>query len=338
MLTAAPLLAVVPSAAGAQPAGPARAAHPVRLDASPKPPPRPRTHAQPKAKAKPKGAVLRTAGPRADLIPGRTYEWKWTFRATEKRRPKTVKAKPGKAKSGKPAKAKTGKAKPAKAKPRKSKTVGLLTGRARPREAVFRMTMPKSLAFVSGEKNCASSGWKIVCRPGAVRRGARVSGVIRATVAERAKPGQRINPSGTVTWAGTRVTRRFPAVRVAATADLAITKSAPARARAGAKIPYAMKVRNNGPATARSVMVLSEGPIKVVGRNTACVPARGAYVCSVGALRAGESRTLRLTAVPRDRVRAGTVLRSSWTAVSPTTDLDRTNNGAVVRTRITKRR
>ncbi|TMR06463.1 DUF11 domain-containing protein [Actinomadura soli] len=327
LLTAAPLLGAVPATAGADADGPPRASQPIRLDGVLNPPPRPRTQAKPKPKAKPKAkakvVALRTAGPKADVIPGRTYEWKWTFRVAERARPKTVKAKPGKAKTKAKTKAKSGK---------------LQTSRTRPREAVFWTTLPKTLAFVSGARDCASSGWKVICRLGAVRPGGRVSGVIRAKVAQRAKPGQRISPRGTVAWAGTRVTRSFPAVRVAATADLAITGITPTRARAGAKIPYRLKVRNSGPSTAENVMILSEGPFRLVGRNTACLPARGAYVCSVGALRAGESKTLRITAAPRRSVRAGTVLKSSWTVASPTTDLDRTDNGAVARTRITRRR
>ncbi|MFI0407736.1 hypothetical protein [Actinomadura sp. 3N508] len=319
LLTAVPLLVVVPAAAGADAGGSPRTADPIRLDGLLKPPPKPKTHTKAKAKAK-VAVALRTSGPTRDVIPGRTYEWRWTIRVAGKPRPKHVKAKKGKAKAG------------------KGKAGKLQASRARPRQAVFWTTLPKSLAFVSGERQCASSGWKVVCRMGAVRRGGRVSGVLRARVVERAKPGRRISPLGAVTWGGTRVTRRFPASRVAATADLAITKAAPARARAGAKISYRVTVRNNGPATAQNVMLLSEGPVRLVGRNTACVPGRGAYLCSVGPLRAGESRTLRVTAVPRGAVRAGTVLRTSWTAASPTLDLDRSNNGTVTRTRIIRRR
>lgn len=336
MLVAAPLLGVVPAAAGAD-------------EGAPKPPPRPRTHAEPKPKPKSKhvktthvnSVALHTAAPTDEVIPGRTYEWTWTFRATSVPLPKPAKAKPAKAKPAKAktkAKAKAVKGKHGKGKHGKGRPVELATQRAKPHEAVFRMTLPKSLAFVSGDKDCASSGWRVVCHVGTVRPGHEISGVLRAKVADRAKPGRKISPSGTVTWDGTRVTRRFPAVRVAATADLAITESAPAKARSGAKIPYEMKVRNLGPSTAKSVTVRSRGPIKLVGRHTACSPRHGAYVCSLGSLKAGESRTLHLKAVPRKSVRAGTVLESSWTASSPTTDADRANNSAVVRTRITKRR
>ncbi|MFI0484733.1 DUF11 domain-containing protein [Actinomadura sp. 9N215] len=396
LLTAAPLLGLVPVASWAEAGGSTRTAHTARQDGAPKPPPRPRTHAKPKPKpksktkpeskpgpekprpeskpkakhgkprpmhvhpkpkpkpaepkpeprpkskpkpkhAKPrgehvvaKGGVLRTVAPEKDVMPGRVYEWTWTFQATSKERPKAGKAKP--------VKAKPGKAKPGKAKSVKGKGGALPIRRAKAPEAVFRATLPKSLAFVSGEKDCASSGRTVVCRLGAVRPGQKVGGVLRAKVARRAEPGRKIRPRGTVTWGGTRVTRWFPAVRVAAVADLAITKTAPAKARAGAEIPYEMRVRNLGPSTAESVTVQSRGPIKLVGRDTACLPRRGAYVCSVGALRAGESRTLHLKAVPRRSVRAGTVLESSWTAASPTADADRANNSAVARTRITGRR
>lgn len=211
-------------------------------------------------------------------------------------------------------------------------------GPARSGRAVFRTTLPKSLAFVSGERRCTARGRTVVCRLGTVRKGRLVKGVIRAKVSKAARPGRRIRPRGTVTWAGTRVTRRFPAVRVARTADLVLTEKAPAKARAGARIPYTVKVRNLGPATAENVIVESTGPIRIVGRDTACLRRGSAYRCAVGRLRAGESRTLHFTAVPRKKVRAGTVLTSSWRATSPTADADAANNTAVGRTRITRSR
>ena len=203
---------------------------------------------------------------------------------------------------------------------------------------MFRTTLPKSLAFVSGEKHCESAGRKVVCDLGTVKKGHRAAGAIKAKVSRHAEPGQTISPRGTVTWGGARAARRFPAVRVARTADLALAKTAPATARKGAKIPFTLRVRNLGPAAAGDVTVESRGPIEIVGGDAACVPLGRAYRCAVGSLRAGESRTLRLTAVPRGNVRAGTVLESSWTAASPVTDTDRANNRAVLRTKITKRR
>ncbi|TDD81621.1 DUF11 domain-containing protein [Actinomadura darangshiensis] len=311
LLTAAPLLGVVPMAAGASAAGPG--AGEGHHGAASKPPPRPRAHAKPAhkpTKHKPKptkhkptkhkahgeqaaAVTLRTTGPGKSVIPGRTYEW--TFKVTAK----------GPKKSGK---------------------------------AVFRTTLPKSLAFVSGEKDCASEGRQVECDLGTLKKGGTAAGAIKAKVSRRAEPGAKVSVRGTVTWGKARATRRFPAVRVARTADLAISKAAPTTARAGAKIPYAMKVRNLGPSTAENVTVESAGPIKIVGRDTACIARGRGYVCSVGSLRKGESRTLHLKAEPSGNVRAGAVVRSSWTVVSPTTDLNEGNNRTTARTRITKRR
>ncbi|MEU8800147.1 hypothetical protein [Spirillospora sp. NPDC048819] len=159
LLTAVPLLGVVPLGSGA--------------------------HAD-------EGVVLRTAAPKKDVMPGRTYAW--TFKVAAK----------GPAKSGK---------------------------------AVFRTTLPRSLEFVSGEKNCTSKKRKVVCRLGTVKKGRKVKGVIKAKVSGRAAAGQKITFRGKVTWGKADATRGFPAVRVAKTADLALTESALATARAGATIP-----------------------------------------------------------------------------------------------------
>ncbi|TDE18855.1 hypothetical protein [Actinomadura sp. 6K520] len=108
----------------------------------------------------------------------------------------------------------------------------LAKGPAKSGRAVFRMTLPRSLEFVSGEKRCRSKGRRVVCHLGTVRKGQKVRGAIRAKVSRRADAGQKISARGTVTWGKTRVTRRFPAVRVAKGADLLTTEAAPATARA----------------------------------------------------------------------------------------------------------
>ncbi|NVI89832.1 DUF11 domain-containing protein [Actinomadura sp. BRA 177] len=95
-------------------------------------------------------------------------------------------------------------------------------------KAVFRTTLPKSLAFVSGEKHCKPAGRKVVCHLGTVKKGHKATGVIRAKVSRRAEPGEKISPRGTVTWGKAHATRRFPAVRVARSAGLASAKTAPA--------------------------------------------------------------------------------------------------------------
>ncbi len=211
-------------------------------------------------------------------------------------------------------------------------------GKGEQEKAAFKTTLPRSLEYVSGEKHCKAAGQKVFCRLGTLEKGEKATGAIRAKVTGRAKPGETIRPRGTAVWGRDRVTHRFPAVRVARTADLALAQKAPATARAGAEIPYTLRIRNLGPAAADSVTLESRGPIKLVDRDTACVPRGASYLCAVGGLQAGEARTLRFTAVPRGNVRAGTVLTASWRASSPVPDTDRANNAAVVRTKITKSR
>ncbi|GAA4237412.1 hypothetical protein GCM10022254_49400 [Actinomadura meridiana] len=340
VLTAAPLLGVVPMATVAGADGSAPTPGEGRHDPLLKPPPRPRTHAKPKAKKDEPKPTKDEAKPKA-----------------KQDKPKATQAKPRP--KGKQDKSKAKKDKPhaahAKSRalhmggPKREVLPGHVyewtwtfraprRGSVKSGKAVFQTTLPKSLAFVSGEPDCAAQGRKVSCDLGTVRRGQKVRGTIKAKVDNRMRPGHPIKLRGTVTWGKAHVTRRFPAVRVAHSADLALTESAPSKARAGTRIPYVLRIRNLGPSTAEGVIVESSGPIKLVGRDAACMPRDRGYVCGVGSLRPGESRTLRLTAVPRGSVRAGTVLESSWKASSPTADSDAANNAAVLRTRITRRR
>ena len=110
-------------------------------------------------------------------------------------------------------------------------------GPAKSGKAVFRTTLPKTLAFVSGEKNCKAKGRKVVCRLGTLKKGAKAKGSIRAKVSRRAEAGQKITVRGKATWGKASATRKFPAVRVAKAADLVVTESALATSRAGATVP-----------------------------------------------------------------------------------------------------
>ncbi|MFS2294604.1 MAG: DUF11 domain-containing protein [Actinomadura sp.] len=109
-------------------------------------------------------------------------------------------------------------------------------GPAKSGKAVFRTTLPKSLEFVSGRKRCASKGRKVVCRLGTLKKGQKVKGVIRAKVSTRARSGQKITVGGIATWGRARAVRRFPAVRVAASAGFAVTEADPATSRAAAPV------------------------------------------------------------------------------------------------------
>ncbi|TDC58378.1 DUF11 domain-containing protein [Actinomadura sp. KC345] len=111
-------------------------------------------------------------------------------------------------------------------------------GPAKSGKAVFRTTLPRSLAFVSGEKHCKSKGRKVVCRLGTLKKGGSSKGSIRAKVSRRAAAGQKITVRGTATWRKASATRRFPAVRVANAAGHVVAEPALATSRAGARHPH----------------------------------------------------------------------------------------------------
>jgi hypothetical protein len=211
-------------------------------------------------------------------------------------------------------------------------------GPARTGRAVFRATLPKSLEFVSGRRDCAVSGWTVECDLGAVRPGETVAGMIRARVARRARPDEALRMPATVTWRGVRDAEDFPVARVARTADLVMVKTAPATARSGAPISYELKVRNRGPATAEDVFVHASGPVRLLAGNAACIPETRGFVCGVGSVRPGETRTLRLKVLPAGNVRSGKVLVYRSRVTSSTTDLNPGNDSATVRTRITAKK
>ncbi len=207
---------------------------------------------------------------------------------------------------------------------------------AQAHRAVLRVTLPKTLKFVSGQSNCAvGKDRKVVCRLGVLKPGQTVPGVLRAKVAEHARAGQTIMPDATVTWGTARARQAFPASRVARTVDLVMSKKAPAKARAGTAIRYVMRVRNLGPSTAENVVVRTRGHAKLIGPDNACATRRAGYACAVGSLRPGESRTLRTKVMPDASARAGTTLESPSTATTSTIDVNTANNRAVARTRIT---
>ncbi|MEV3920606.1 hypothetical protein [Actinomadura coerulea] len=117
--------------------------------------------------------------------------------------------------------------------------------------AVFRTTLPRSLAFVSGTRDCAAAGWTVECDLGAVRKGRTVTGAIKTKVSRNARPGQKIRLSGKVTWGRAHTERTFPAVRVARSAHLGHSKAAPKKP--AAKKPAAKKPAAKKPAAKKPV-------------------------------------------------------------------------------------
>ncbi|MGC4956165.1 hypothetical protein ACLQ2P_23330 [Actinomadura citrea] len=118
-------------------------------------------------------------------------------------------------------------------------------------KAVFMARLPRSLAFVSGNRDCAAAGWTVECDLGAVRKGQTVTSALKAKVSRSARPGQRIHLRGTVRWGRAHASRTFPAVRVAGAAHLGHSKAAPKKP--AAKKPAAKKPAAKKPAAVRRI-------------------------------------------------------------------------------------
>ncbi|WP_412519042.1 hypothetical protein K8Z49_13450 [Actinomadura madurae] len=90
----------------------------------------------------------------------------------------------------------------------------LAKGAQKSARAVFLVTLPRSLVFVSGGR-CKATGRTVVCNLGTLKQGRWADGEFKAKVSERARSGQRIALRGTVMWGSAVDAGGFPAVRVA---------------------------------------------------------------------------------------------------------------------------
>ncbi len=214
-------------------------------------------------------------------------------------------------------------------------------------QVVFSAPLPKSLAFVSAEQNCAWQGTAAVCGLGALGPGQTRTGVITAQVAANVAPGETISSPAVVRWDTAQTTTHFPAVRVASTADLSVVKSGPAVVRPGKPASYDITVRNNGPAAAQSVVLhdSTESPSRngvtvtpLDTGGTKCTTAQrdtgATLVCDVGALQVGQARSMVVQVVPGPKVRPGSVIQAPSEVGSPTFDTNLANNHAIAKTKV----
>ncbi len=89
------------------------------------------------------------------------------------------------------------------------------------------------------------------------------------------------------------------------TADLALTKSAPATAKVGDQFAYTMVVENKGPATATDVEIADPLPTGLTFVSSA--DCNAVMVCNLGSIASGDSRTVEVTVEATD-VTAGTTV------------------------------
>src|SRR2546423_4951227 len=117
---------------------------------------------------------------------------------------------------------------------------------------------------------------------------------------------------------------------VATSADVGVTKTAPASATDGTNITYAIGVTNSGPSDAPGVTATD-----VVPAHTSFVsatPSAGSctgtstVTCSLGSIASGAAVNLALVVKLDPTTPGGTVIANTASVTSPTTDPDGANN------------
>ena len=115
----------------------------------------------------------------------------------------------------------------------------------------------------------------------------------------------------------------------AASADLSITKDAPAAAVGGDEITYDLVVSNAGPSTATDVVVTDDLPVGVtfLSASPSCSFADPVVTCSLGSLAPGDTVSLTVTVELLDPDEATTIANTA-VVTSTTPDTDETDNEA----------
>ncbi len=124
------------------------------------------------------------------------------------------------------------------------------------------------------------------------------------------------------------------------TADLALTKAAPAQILAGQQMVYQLTVTNNGPSQANNVLVSDVLPLGVsfvstTGPNGCTSGGGGTRLCALGNLPSGQSIQFNIVVDVDGAVPAGAQLTNTAVVSSGTVDPTPGNNGANATTTVT---
>lgn len=128
----------------------------------------------------------------------------------------------------------------------------------------------------------------------------------------------------------------------AGSADLEVTKNAPATVVAGTPLQYVLTVTNNGPSTAQGVTLTDRLPAGVtfvsvsttVGSCTYGQPVERELTCNLGNLASGATATVTVNATVAPDVAPGTVLVNEAVVASATADPDNSDNRISVSTTV----
>lgn len=146
------------------------------------------------------------------------------------------------------------------------------------------------------------------------------------------KEAKYVNGPGNVTETGIEPPGDAP-VEFADNADLAIEKSAdPSSGKPGGEETFTLRVTNNGPDTAKDVLVSDPIPagLEFVSAKAPCAKAGGEVRCAIGSLAKGDSATLEfLVRVPAS-AEEGFVNTATVTSTTPDPDLSNNSDTVAV--------
>ena len=121
------------------------------------------------------------------------------------------------------------------------------------------------------------------------------------------------------------------------TADVAVTKTAPATAIDGTNISYAIKVTNSGPGAADGVTLTDALPAHTSFQSAtssagSCAVATGTLTCNLGSINSGATVNVALVVKLDMTTASGTVVSNTATTSATTTDPNPANNSATANT------
>jgi uncharacterized repeat protein (TIGR01451 family)/fimbrial isopeptide formation D2 family protein len=193
-------------------------------------------------------------------------------------------------------------------------------------------TLPPGTVFVSGSAGCSAFGGTVACDAGTMAPGSSVA--LGITIATPPTPGV-IDDLATVSGAQPDPIPGNNAdpeqTTLLARADVAVVKSGPAIALAGALASYTVTVVNNGPSEALDVVVSDTTPVGLafVSNSGDCATA---FPCALGTLPPAATRVITVTyAVPASYT-APTPIANAATVTTTTIDPDPSNNTSTTTT------
>ena len=188
-------------------------------------------------------------------------------------------------------------------------------------------TLPAQLTFLASDPaGCTAAGQVVTCPVGAVTAGASATITVTAKLASGTAGGVTLTNDASISAStADPVPGNNSATATATTgapsANLTLTKTAPATVTPGAPFDYVLTATNLGPSDAASVTLTDAGVTGVTADSaTGATCTFSPLSCSLGTLAAGTTTTVTVHVTPDASLAPGTVLTNTAQLNSPTPD------------------